>query len=311
VARFLIDRKPKLSDGQGLSVGLRRMMIQSLAGGDFNVPSDQAPTDQSKDFQFGGSGGPQLEFRREGFDSALLHHEVGRIVLMQVSQPEEYPLLFRALIPKAQRLGFTQVLRRVAAADLEEVWALQRTGFELMDIGLTFARTLREPVVPTDYDDLIVRTSSDDDIEHIVARMLEHPWGSRYESDPSYSSADVRALRERWLWNSHRGRASAFLIGQIEQQPAGYVTCLLDERAGHGVIELVGTLPRFRGRRVAQRLVEHAVAWFSTRATRVTVRTQATNFAAASVYERSGFTLDSSDLTFRLTLSAANDNQPA
>ena len=130
------------------------------------------------------------------------------------------------------------------------------------------------------------------------------PWGSRYEADPEYSEDAVRELRTQWLWNSHRGRAAAVLVGRLDDDAAGYVTCLLDEPTGHGEIELVGTLPRFRGRRVAHRLLQHAVSWFSTRATRVTVRTQATNFAAAALYEKAGFTLAFSDLTFRLSLAA-------
>ena len=68
------------------------------------------------------------------------------------------------------------------------------------------------------------------------------------------------------------------------------------------IIELVGTLPGFRGRRVASRVLAHAVAWFSRRATTITVRTQATNTAAANLYESGGFTLRGTDLTFRLAL---------
>jgi hypothetical protein len=44
------------------------------------------------------------------------------------------------------------------------------------------------------------------------------------------------------------------------------------------------------------------MAWFLSKAELVTVRTQATNYAAANLYERAGFTLRSSDLTFRLSL---------
>ena len=37
-----------------------------------------------------------------------------------------------------------------------------------------------------------------------------------------------------------------------------------------------------------------------TRSEYVTVRTQATNYAAANLYEKSGLVLDHSDLTFRV-----------
>jgi GNAT superfamily N-acetyltransferase len=161
---------------------------------------------------------------------------------------------------------------------------------------------MREAISPPASDDLIVRPSTDADMEAIVAAMVGQPWGSRYESDPAYDAGRIRDLRGRWLWNSHRGRADVVLVGILDGRPAGYVTCRLDRSTGHGEIELVGTLPEFRGRRVASRILAHATAWFSTRATAVTVRTQATNIAAANLYETGGFTLRSSDMTFRLTI---------
>ncbi len=88
----------------------------------------------------------------------------------------------------------------------------------------------------------------------------------------------------------------------MEGQAAGYVTCNVDGRTGIGEIELVGTMPAFRGRRVASRVMEHALWWFGTRTSLVTVRTQATNIGAATLYERAGFTLHSSDLTFRAAI---------
>lgn len=248
--------------------------------------------------------GAAIDFARDAFDSSIFRREIGRIRSMQAADAGDYPELVGMLVRRARSLGYAQVLRRVPASDLAEVWALERAGFELMDIGVTFARTLAGPIDPPADPELVVARSTGTDIEQIVGSMLEIPWGSRYEADPEYSEDAVRELRTQWLWNSHRGRAAAVLVGRLDDDAAGYVTCLLDEPTGHGEIELVGTLPRFRGRRVAHRLLQHAVSWFSTRATRVTVRTQATNFAAAALYEKAGFTLAFSDLTFRLSLAA-------
>ena len=41
----------------------------------------------------------------------------------------------------------------------------------------------------------------------------------------------------------------------------------------------------------------------------MTVRTQATNFTAAGVYERAGMTLRQSDMTFRLALTERGGKQ--
>ena len=238
----------------------------------------------------------------EPFDSDVLHLKIARITSAAPVSADEYATLAGNLARRLRREGFDQLLRRASFANLDEVWGLERSGFELMDVGVTFAQILRGRVEPPPADELVVRPSTDRDIREIASVMVIQPWGSRYEADPAYDPADVRELRARWLWNSHGGRADVVLVGVLDGRPAGYVTCRVDPRTGHGVIELVGTLPDFRGRRVAPRILAHAIAWFSTRATLVTVRTQATNTAAAALYERAGFTLHSSDMTFRLDL---------
>lgn len=248
-----------------------------------------------------------LAFGPEPFDSAVFGLRIGRIVSASAQSAAAYRTLFAEVAARARTDGYDQILCRTGLDHLAEVWALERSGFELMDVGVTFARSLTGGFEAPAYEDLLVRPSTDDDIDRIVTAMVREPWGSRYESDPAYDPARVRELRSRWLWNSQRGRADVILVGVLDGQPAGYVTCRLDAGSGHGEIELVGTLPAFRGRRVASRVLAHALAWFSARATVVTVRTQATNIAAANLYESSGFTLRASDLTFRLSIDRRNE----
>ena len=252
-----------------------------------------------------------LALAPEPFDSDALALSVGRIVHASASSVERYVTLFAEAARRARHAGYRQVLRRAPMADLREVWALERTGFELMDVGVTFARALTEVIDPPRWEDLQVRASTDDDIREIVDLMVRQPWGTRYEADPAYEASRVSELRSRWLWNSHRGRADVVFIGVLEGRPAGYVTCRLDHHTGVGDIELVGTVPAFRRRHVASRVIAHAISWFSSRSAFVTVRTQATNYAAAKVYERAGFTLHSSDLTFRLTVDPDRASRPS
>jgi ribosomal protein S18 acetylase RimI-like enzyme len=242
-------------------------------------------------------------FAPEPFDSTILGLRIGRILSASAPSTDSYRQVFAELTGRATEDGYDQVLRRTALENLNEIWALERGGFELMDVGVTFGQRLTAPIDPPTYDDLAIRPSADEDIDRIVGLMVREPWGSRYESDPAYEAARVRELRSRWLWNSHRGRADVVLVGVLDGLPAGYVTCRLDREVEQGEIELVGTLPGFRGRGVASRVLTHAVAWFSRRAAFVTVRTQATNVAAARLYEGAGFTLHSSDVTFRLAVS--------
>jgi GNAT superfamily N-acetyltransferase len=250
-------------------------------------------------------GGEQaaMAFAREPFDSELFGLEIGCISGARGSSTAEYRQLFEAVLSRARIAGYDQVLRRTAVSNLAEIWALEGAGFELMDAGVTFAqRVAPDTRQAVTHSDLHVALSTDADIEAITREMVLEPWASRYEADPAYAPDRVRELRSRWLTNLHLGRAQAFFVGTMEGRPAGYVTCNVDGRTGIGDIELVGTMPAFRGRRVASRVLEHALWWFGTRTHLVTVRTQATNIGAATLYERAGFTLHSSDLTFRAAL---------
>lgn len=245
----------------------------------------------------------RLAFGPEHFDSSVLGLGIGRVIYASAPSRDRYQALLAELAVRARRDGYDQVLRRTGLENLGEIWALERAGFELMDVGVTFGRKVGAPIAPVEHEDLTIRPATNDDIAQIVDAMVRDPWGSRYEADPAYPASRVQELRTRWLWNSHRGRADVVLVGVLDGAPAGYVTCRLDRETGHGEVELVGTLPGFRGRRVASRVLAEAVAWFSTRATFISVRTQATNIAAANLYESGGFTLRSSDLTFRLNLT--------
>jgi ribosomal protein S18 acetylase RimI-like enzyme len=248
-----------------------------------------------------------VAFGKEPFDSEVFGLEIGRIHTAHASSPAAYRRLFDSVLSDARSKGYDQVLRRARLDNLAEIWGLEGAGFELMDVVVTFARRVAPGVSAPEWTDLRVDLATDATVEELSRDMVDDPWGSRYEADPAYAAADVRELRRRWLMNSHRGRAQAFFIGTVDGRIAGYVTCMLhqDTAAGtvEGEIELVGTLPAHRGRRVASRIIEHALCWFGERCETVTVRTQATNIAAANLYERAGFTLRASEATFRANLT--------
>jgi ribosomal protein S18 acetylase RimI-like enzyme len=251
------------------------------------------------------SAGHRAEVRYEPFDSGLLDLAIGRaFVPDHLGRPTLRQLLLE-LAERAGDAGFDQLLRRVDASSFDDIWALESTGYLLMDVGVTFGRRFASPYEPKVVPHVRVRPAVPEDVELLLETMLDVPWGSRYEADPAYDRAAVRDLQARWLRNSLAGRADHVLIGHVDGQPAGYVTCRFVEEHGEriGEIDLVGTVPAFRGRGVAAAVVDHSLAWFSERVALVTVRTQATNTIAAGVYERAGMTLRHSDMTFRLALT--------
>jgi ribosomal protein S18 acetylase RimI-like enzyme len=257
------------------------------------------------------SGRLRGEVRYDSFDSELLGLVVGRAIVPADTPRDQLARLYRGLAIRAGAAGFDQLLRRVPASSFDEIWTLESTGYRMMDVGVTFARRLPGPFEPKVVPHVDVRPAVPADVEHLLETMLDVPWGSRYEADSAYDREAVRNLQARWLRNSLAGRADHVLIGHVEGQPAGYVTCRLIDEHGEriGEIDLVGTVPAFRGRGVAAAIVDQSLAWFSTRVELVTVRTQATNTVAASVYERAGMTLRESDVTFRLALTERGGKQ--
>jgi GNAT superfamily N-acetyltransferase len=253
-------------------------------------------------------GSGSLAAVRDPFDSANLGLAIARVTTAKASSTAEFSALHEAVAKRLLAFGVDQVLRRVDLDPFEELWALEANGYRLMDAGLVFERRLQGSIDSPDSGDVLVRLSTDEDLSRIAPVMVQQPWGARYEADPAYRAEDVRELRLQWLWNSHRGRAAAMFVGVVDDAPAGYVTCRLHPAEAQGEIELVGTLPGFRGRGVALRILNHALAWFSTRAAVVTVRTQATNYCAANLYTRAGFLLARTDASFRLALSRRGES---
>jgi ribosomal protein S18 acetylase RimI-like enzyme len=73
---------------------------------------------------------------------------------------------------------------------------------------------------------------------------------------------------------------------------------------GSGRIPLVATATEFQRRGIARDLVAAALAWFADAGCSVAyVKTQAANYPAVALYERAGFTISQSELTFTTTLN--------
>jgi ribosomal protein S18 acetylase RimI-like enzyme len=249
-----------------------------------------------------GAGGGAIAAGPDAFDSQMLHLPIARVYAIRAASSDEFSELYQATALRLREDGFVQLVRRVNAADYQEIWSLERSNFELTDVGVTFSRRIDGPLAASLHDDLVVRPATLSDVEYFASTMFCEPWTSRYDADPMYRPQNVRELRAQWLRNCLQGRAAVFLVGEIQGRPAGLVIGLLDRSQSVGQVELVATLPEFRGRRVAARVLDHVVAWFSKVVRQVTVRTQVINIAAANLYEKAGFLLHHSDLTYRQNL---------
>jgi ribosomal protein S18 acetylase RimI-like enzyme len=124
---------------------------------------------------------------------------------------------------------------------------------------------------------------------------------SRFAVDPFFSSAQAQAFFRQWTRNLCTGLAQAVLVGDLDGAPAGFVSCALAGEEGR--IPLIATDARHRRRGLGRALVGAALRWFAgAGAPVVHVKTQAANYPALALYQRSGFTTSRTELTFSATL---------
>ena len=246
------------------------------------------------------AAGATLRIDREDFDSDALGMQIGRVREIDPGPAAGAVAVLREGAAEARAAGFDQLIGSVPGDRIEEATDLGRAGFELIDLQVAFERPFHGPAVAP--DDAGIRAAVEADLERLDDELSPHPWGSRFERDPTYAPELVRELKRRWLRNSLHGRADLFVVSDAAGGPAGYLTGLL-EGDRRGRIELVGTLPTHRRRGVAGRLVAHALAWFSQRTDAVTVRTQSSNREAIRLYTSAGFRFDATELIFRMNLT--------
>jgi ribosomal protein S18 acetylase RimI-like enzyme len=125
---------------------------------------------------------------------------------------------------------------------------------------------------------------------------------TRFAVDPFFSKSQVDDFYTTWATNLFSGLADAVFIAEIEGRPAGFVSTKLSAN-DQGRIPLVATASEFQRRGIARGLVAAALAWFADAGCSVArVKTQAANYPAVALYERAGFTVTQSELTFTTTI---------
>ena len=173
--------------------------------------------------------------------------------------------------------------------DPETITAVERAGFNSVDIRMTYERALtgarfeRPPRV---------REARDGDIAALEAIAAECHTDTRFFFDERFPRATASELYRTWIRQSCQQRDGQVLVLEDDATgtaPAGYIAC--EHRAGQpGQIGLVGLAAGARGRGGGSALVQGALAWFADRGVaQVLVVTQGRNVGAQRLYQKAGF----------------------
>jgi GNAT superfamily N-acetyltransferase len=208
----------------------------------------------------------------------------------------------RAALRQAELDGYRHVSFRVPAADIPAIWAAERAGLRLMDVALDLRFTFGATPLPSP-GDRAIRLGVSADIPALRAMTTGAFTLTRFGLDPFFTNSQVDAFYEAWATNLFSGLADVVLVADVDSRPAGFVSCKVTA-SGEGRIPLVATSQAFQRRGIARDLIAAALAWFADAGCSVAyVRTQAANNPAVTLYERAGFTVNKSELTFTTTLA--------
>jgi dTDP-4-amino-4,6-dideoxy-D-galactose acyltransferase len=202
-------------------------------------------------------------------------------------------------LASARAQGYHYLISRPPVADAAAIRTLERAGFYLTDLGVTWHSEVGRYLQGADRA-TTARAATEADIPWLqqAARVL-FPL-SRFYHDPFYSTADADRLHAEWLANSVRGLAADAVL-LIDG--TGFVTGkIAKDRAGE--IVLIGVVDGARQKGAGRALMTAALEWFASQAvTTVRVKTQVKNLRAMNFYHRLGFDLHSTDMTMGCILS--------
>ena len=255
--------------------------------------------------------GRRIEVRPQAWESDFFGARMGALVMVGpptagdlTAQAEALAAELRLALREAELDGYQHLVLRLGADDLGAVWAAERAGLRLMDVGvdLTFrfgATPLPQPRA------LAARQATPADIPALQAMTTGAFSLTRFATDPFFGPEQVDRFYQTWAANLFAGLADCVLVADIDGQVAGFVSCKLGEPgSASGRIPLVATASAFQRRGVARDLLAAAVQWFGAAGCQTaSVKTQAANYAAVALYERAGFTVSHTELTFTTTLN--------
>lgn len=186
------------------------------------------------------------------------------------------------------------------ADDTESILQLERQGFVLVDIRITFHRQLRALPALRQLDNIIMRSAKVDDLETLQAIAHDSFRSTRFFADPYLSDEKASSLYEIWLSKSVRtDYAERVLVAEQNGECLGFLTCHLDKQSHLGKIGLVALARSGRGKGISQGMIWHALHWFRDQGMQsVDVVTQGRNIAAQRLYQRCGFLTRTMQVSF-------------
>lgn len=199
------------------------------------------------------------------------------------------PAVASAMVDVAPR-GRAFFAVKVVADDVTPVEKLTRTGFNIVDVGVTLAHdgAVMESR-PAEGVTIDVATPDDQDaIVDVAGRCFSY---SRFHADRRIGTERADTIKREWVRNSYRGRAAMVYVARRAGDVAGFLAVMKRDGASgnEAAIDLIGVDEAHQGQGVGRSLSARFIREWRGRAARLVVGTQAANIPALRLYESLGF----------------------
>jgi ribosomal protein S18 acetylase RimI-like enzyme len=250
-----------------------------------------------------------FEVHHLDFDTRLFGARMGSLIRTRQgddvpaeSQAELLADELRRALTHARDQRYAHLIYRAAAEDLASIWAAERVGLRLVDIGVDSTFSFDRTPLPEVSATPTLRAATTADMPALQDLAAIAFVRSRFVVDPFFSPQAHVLLHREWVKNLFGGLAQAILVCEIDGQIAGFVSCSVGP--GEARIPLIATQAGLRRRGVGRALVVAALRWSAAQGVPVAhVKTQAHNYPALALYHRAGYVVSKTELTFSVTLT--------
>lgn len=237
------------------------------------------------------------------FDSELFGFKVGKLIDNNLS-PEKV----EKVIQKCKYENIRCLYANLDINDFNTLATASKYNFIISDIRVNFEKNLttfkysiNQKFKNYEIDDKIKNV----DIPYLLALSKQLSQGSRFAFDKNFPKGSAEKLYQLWMLNSINKKVvdKVFVARQMKSKiPVGFVTC--KKNINYGEIVFVAVDKKYRGKGVGSFIVDYALSYFKKMGIEIVqVVTHGKNISAQRLYQKNGFFVWSTSISFHLWLS--------
>ena len=231
------------------------------------------------------------------WDTQFFGHRIGRLLAHRLETE-----VLEAIDEWRRRQAIECLYFLADADDPQTISLAQAHGFQLVEVRLTFERSLKDwdpRTRPREAKDLLIRPVQPQDIPSLQEIAQNSYIDSRFFFDQRFPEEKWQAYYATWVGKSCSGGAELALAAEKDGQVVGYITGQADRARSEGMYELTGVKESARRLGVGQELFRAGLDWYAQAGIQlVWLATQGRNVPTQRIIQRNGFITRSCQLYY-------------